>query len=75
MFQYYTSGEDGARYSMQGHVGKHQVWSGAQRGEWKSWPRAFIVLSADTSLGLVRLNNQWALGIEVVSSCLVPSSG
>ena len=43
----YTSQEEGSCYAMQGHVRKHQGWSGGRKSKEKIWN--FIVVSVERS--------------------------
>lgn len=69
---------------MQGHTGKHQLWSGGRsRSEGKALATAFGGVSLGKErqgrvniLRLANLNNSNGLwGIGIVRSCLVPGPG
>ena len=47
----HSSLEEGACHTMQGHMGKHQVWPGGRRSEGKAGPRALTAFSMGRKVG------------------------
>lgn len=80
----YISQEKGACHAMQGHIGKHLVWSGSRiKREGEAGARALIMVSRGkvrlgkvNSFGLASLNNfRGPLGPTGVPSCQVLGFG